>query len=149
MWGGHNDDVTHYADRWLLPGPPEDGGTELAWAQAWCASAPAMLWALRMDHDLAVRAFDRAVQAKDGRAAVAGMSARQATRADRQLASTEPAAPRNQHASLRAEHPHTTTSTSTRTRIAQMRVPPPPRSSSLRRQHVDPAIRPSFCRPPA
>ena len=73
MWGGHNDDVMHYADRWLLPGPPEDGGTELAWAQAWCASAPAMLWALRMDHDLAVRALDRAVEAKDGRAAVAGM----------------------------------------------------------------------------
>ena len=73
MWGGHNDDVMHYADRWLLRGPPEDGGTELAWAQAWCASAPAMLWALRIDHDLAVRAFDRAVQANDGRAAVAGM----------------------------------------------------------------------------
>ena len=41
-WGGHTDDVLHYADRWLLAGPIDDGD-ELAWAQAWCASATALL----------------------------------------------------------------------------------------------------------
>ena len=71
-WSGHTDDVLHYADRWLLPGPP-DAGDELVWAQAWCASATALAWALRVDARHGGRAFEVAVAAGDGRAALAGM----------------------------------------------------------------------------
>ena len=72
MWGGHNDDVMHYADRWLLAGPPDDGD-QLAWAQAWCASAPAMLWALRIDMPLGHLALSIVTEAGDGRAALPGL----------------------------------------------------------------------------
>ena len=71
-WGGHMDDVLHYTDRWLLAGPIDDGD-ELAWAQAWCASTTAFFWALRGDRRLGAHAFEVAVAAGDGRAAVAGM----------------------------------------------------------------------------
>ncbi len=47
-WGGHTDDVLHYADRWLAAGPP-DGADEVAWARAYAASATAFFYGWRTD----------------------------------------------------------------------------------------------------
>ena len=67
-WGGHTDDVLHYAARWVNVVGVEQS---LHWARAFCAASTAMFASMRAELHLIGEAFELVAQALDGRAALA------------------------------------------------------------------------------